>query len=268
MGWCHQAGTPVGPLGRNRAFGETGSGDGLDWRVRGGSRRGRGRTQPWLTGNGQVLRVAWYRFRATFGRRSAGYLSVILLIGLVGGLSMGALAGARRTDSSFPTYLASTNPSDLDVITGPVPVSQFARVRGVKRVESATFFFNAALLGPNGAPIEISDAHAYAVGSVDGLYFNQDRVTVVQGRMANPRRADEAVLTSEAARLLGLRVGETVPVGLYTDAEESSPGFGTPAVRPKRRIDAAVVGIVVPNTAVVEDDAERSISGVVLLTPG
>ena len=63
----------------------------------------------------QVLRVAWYRFRATFGRRWGGYLAIVVLVGLVGGLAMGAIAGARRTQSSYPTFLASTNPSDLTV---------------------------------------------------------------------------------------------------------------------------------------------------------
>ena len=40
---------------------------------------------------GQALAFAWYRFRATFGRRWGGLLSVVLLTGLVGGLSMGAI---------------------------------------------------------------------------------------------------------------------------------------------------------------------------------
>ena len=74
--------------------------------------------------NGQVLRVAWYRFRATFGRRRGGYLGLVLLVGLLGGLAMGALAGARRTQSSYPRFLKSTNPSALNVsifTSGPAP---------------------------------------------------------------------------------------------------------------------------------------------------
>ena len=35
-----------------------------------------------------VLGTAWYRFRATFSQRWGAYLSVILLIGLVGGVAM------------------------------------------------------------------------------------------------------------------------------------------------------------------------------------
>ena len=65
-----------------------------------------------------ALRVAGYRFRVTFGDRWGGYLALVLLIGLVGGLALGAVAAARRTQAAFPAYLASTNPSDLTVLTG------------------------------------------------------------------------------------------------------------------------------------------------------
>ena len=65
----------------------------------------------------QVFRVASYRFRVTFRGRWGGLLVLVLLVGLVGGLAMGSLAAARRTQSSFPAYLASTNPSDLGLAT-------------------------------------------------------------------------------------------------------------------------------------------------------
>lgn len=193
---------------------------------------------------------------------------MVVLIGLVGGLAMGAVAAARRTQSSFPAFLASTNPSDMSVFTGPVPVKVLARLPHVKRVESADVL-NAAQLGPNGAPVSHggSAGQVFSVGSVDGLFFNQDRVTVVDGRMANPRLAGQAVVTEEAAHLLGLHVGETVPVGFYTSAQMSSPGSGTAAVQPRARIDIKIVGLVVLNSAVVQDDAERSISALVILTP-
>jgi hypothetical protein len=61
------------------------------------------------------MRVAWYRFPATFGRRRNGYLAIVLLIGLTGGVAMGSVAAARRTQASFATFLASTNPSDLSL---------------------------------------------------------------------------------------------------------------------------------------------------------
>jgi hypothetical protein len=60
----------------------------------------------------QSFRVAWYRYRATFARQLTGYLTVVLLIGLIGGIAVATVAGARRTQSSYPTFLADTNPSD------------------------------------------------------------------------------------------------------------------------------------------------------------
>jgi hypothetical protein len=94
----------------------------------------------------QVFRVAWYRFRATLGHRWRGYLSVALLIGLTGGVAMASIAAGRRTQSSYPTFLASTNPSDLTVSIGsngsgtpvydPAVTATIARLPGVQRVES------------------------------------------------------------------------------------------------------------------------------------
>ena len=64
-----------------------------------------------------MLTVAWYRFRTTFRRRWGGYLAIALLIGLVGGIAMGSIVAARRTQSSYPAFLASTNASDLTMST-------------------------------------------------------------------------------------------------------------------------------------------------------
>ncbi len=85
--------------------------------------------------------------------------------------------------------------------------------------------------------------------------------------MADPNRADEAMVTAEAAQLLGLHVGQTVSVGFYTNAQTSLPGFGTADVQPTRRADLRVMGIVVSNSDVVQDDAQKSISALVLVTP-
>ena len=60
--------------------------------------------------------TAGYRFVATWRRRRGGYVALVLLIGLVGGLASGSIAAARRTASSFSAFLVSTNPSDLTIV--------------------------------------------------------------------------------------------------------------------------------------------------------
>jgi hypothetical protein len=41
--------------------------------------------------------VGWYRFRRTLPRVWSGYLAIVLVIGLIGGLAMASIAAARRT---------------------------------------------------------------------------------------------------------------------------------------------------------------------------
>ena len=226
----------------------------------------------------QVLRVAWYRFRATLGRRWGGYLSLALLVGLLGGVALASAAAARRTESSFPVFLASTNPSDLIVQYNTAGQVSYARLppfaasvghlRDVRRVESA-FEPITSFLSPGGAPADSSLLNNFRVevlASVDGLYFTQDRVAVTQGHMADPRRPDQFMLNTEAARMLGLHLGETVPLGFYTSAQSESPGFGTARVRPVFTVRARLTGLVDFNSEIVQDDIDRQ-QGLLLLTP-
>ncbi len=56
--------------------------------------------------------MAGYRVRATFRRRRASYLALVVPVGLIGGLG---LAAARRTQASFSPLLGSTNPSNVSI---------------------------------------------------------------------------------------------------------------------------------------------------------
>ena len=186
---------------------------------------------------------------------------------------MGSIAGARRTQSSYPTFLASTNPSDMNVAVfspnggpGPNLTAKIAHLAGVKRVR--------VVLGPTVVPLAKNGAPELNVlsylepgGSIDGDFSKQDRLTVVAGRSADPSRADEMVMDRRAAQVLDVRVGQVVPFGFYTDAQTNAPGFGTPTMRPRLRFDVKVVGIVVPNNEVVEDDIDR-VYGLADVDPG
>ena len=175
----------------------------------------------------EVLRIAWYRFRSTLRRRWRGYVSVVLLIGLLGGVAMASIAGGRRTQSSYPTFFTSTNPSNLTISafatngdsTGTAKLtSEFAHLADVQRVRT--------LLAPtieplatNGAPRLTASNNLLSAGSLDGLLLNQDRVTVVEGRRPDRNRADEVMMTANAAQQLGVHLGQVVPLGFYTHAQ-------------------------------------------------
>ena len=164
---------------------------------------------------------------------------MILLVGLLGGAAMAAVAAARRTQSSFPAFTAASNPSDLIVVTGayspadgltlgydPGSVATIARLPHVSRVASlAEFSRNVLQLGPDGTPSIVGATQTDFAGSVNGEYFTQDRVTVTQGRMADPGRTDEFVMNAQAASTDGLHVGDVISLGFYTNAEPTCPAL-------------------------------------------
>jgi hypothetical protein len=223
--------------------------------------------------------MAWYRFRATFARRWGSYLALVLVIGLVGGLGMGAIAAARRTQSSFSTFLASTNPPDLTVTIYGANANgnadnpnyssrlthEIARLPLVRAVHVGVLL-TAAPLDRSGAPRIDSTALAYPVASVDGLFFTQDRVAVTQGRMADPDRPHEIMMTALAAHQLGFHLGQIIPYGIYSQQQQELPGFGTSAVRPIISFGAELVGFASLSSEIVEDDIDQ-VPTFIILTP-
>ncbi len=67
-----------------------------------------------------AVSFAGYRFRTTFRSDLSYYVTVILLVGALGGLSMGAIAAARSTESSFSDYVAASHIPNLFVLDGVI----------------------------------------------------------------------------------------------------------------------------------------------------
>ena len=103
-----------------------------------------------MTVTNDAFRVASYRARATLHQRWVGYLALVVLTGVLGGVAMGSVAAARRTQSSYPVYLASTNPSQEQFFTEFAPITRtgysasldaaIAKLRYVKRSEEVIGF--------------------------------------------------------------------------------------------------------------------------------
>lgn len=204
-----------------------------------------------------AVHTAWYRSVVCWKRQRASYVVLVLLVGLVGGVALGSLAAARRTASSFSTFLAASNPSDLLIEPaggqglGQPHLAQrlVDTVRAypeVTRVESYKVL-NASLVNAGRIESRSFDSNVVLVGSVNGLLFNQDRFAVTSGRMADPARADEGMVTQSAAATMGLHLGQIVPVAL-----SSASGSG-----PVRRIGLKIVGIGLLNREVVQDEIAK-----------
>jgi hypothetical protein len=201
--------------------------------------------------------------------RWGDYAVLVLLIGLIGGIAMGSVQAGRRTQSSYPSFLARTNASDLTLSTygvggpgavaatnySPKTAAAIAHLPEVKRVESWVGVF-AVPLERDGAP-DFALSNEVNIAGSKGLYFDEDRVTALQGHIPNPSRVNEFMTTALGASLLGAHVGQVVPIGMYTLQQADMPGFGTPRVRPALRVDMTLTGIVEFNNQVIEDDTDR-----------
>ena len=204
-------------------------------------------------------RVGWFWIRVGFRRRWANYLTIVVLVGAIGGLAIGSVAAARRTQSSYNEFLASTNPSDLTVtLYAPNIAGELAKLPHVKKVAVSSYSVNAFPADKNGKPTipyAMEDGDVTPAGSLTGEYFSVDKVAVVDGRMANPRRADEFMVDVKAARLMGWHVGEMIPFDVYTDAQVDESNFMKK--KPTVTIRMHLVGLIVPNSAVLLDETDR-----------
>ena len=220
-----------------------------------------------------AARLAWYRFRATLRHRLGGYVALAVLVGLVGGIAMASMTAARRTDSSYPDYLASTNPSGLIIQpnSNGAPgetaaqayrlyqslLTELRHLPHVQGLATADAYY-AATLTPHGGYGTVLFTQVQLVASSDGMFASQDRLTIVQGRKAV--RPDEVVATSRAAATLHLHVGSRLPVGIWAP----SPRGGLPPFY--RKLDLTVTGIGVVSTQVVQDDIDSERTGFLIGT--
>jgi len=231
----------------------------------------------------QSLRVAWFRFRASFRRRWSGYFNVAILIGLVGGLALASVAGARRTESSFPAYVASTNPSTIGLIStyddpglgvnngyNPRLSERIAHLPYVRRSTTTIIFDGniniSAIIGLH-SHVLAGESPATFVGSLNGEFSSVDRVTLVNGRLANPRSMNEAVMNLQAAKEMGLHVGSIIQIPFYTDAQTKNVSSYSNLPKPFRLVNVKMVGEIIPLGGVVESDIDTLGSAEVIFSP-
>jgi hypothetical protein len=166
-------------------------------------------------------------------------LVVALICGLLGTVALGALAGARRTDTACGRCLRAINSSDVFVnVPGPVlPV-----IRQVERLPGVAS--GAARVGLNANAVvngRVNDAFLTngLTGSLDGDGFGQDRMTVLAGRLPRPGATGEIALTAGQAWFFHTGVGGHVTYEFYRQ------NLKTNASAPAGRSTFLVTGIVV-----------------------
>jgi hypothetical protein len=205
-----------------------------------------------------------YWWRATVRRSWRQSLVLALLTGLLGAVALGAMAGARRTDTAYGRYLAASRISDAlvdvpGILPGtPVlrPISQISSLPGVVS--------HVAYIGVYAYPVvhghvDPSFATNGVDASLDGEWFTQDRATVLAGRLPRLGSASEIVLTPLIARLFRTGVG-----GHVTYAYHRVNADGEPAGRQFTHTYRVAAIVEVPPALVDESDQQEG----AILPPG
>jgi len=181
---------------------------------------------------------AWLRLELARRWRSLAVLT--LLIAVASGTVMAAVAGARRGASALERLQERTLPATAAVYTNS-PNFDWAKIRELPEVEALTTFvidytfsFEGYSEGVGGFP----PADAETLSSIE-------KPVVFEGRMFDPARADEVVVTRVFAAHHHKNVGDAVVLNLPTPqelAEQSGSGPGGSFTGPHLRM--SIVGVV------------------------
>ena len=184
-----------------------------------------------------VLRLAAHELRA----RWLGWAVLALLVGFAGGVVLTAAAGARRTDSAYPRYLAAYRASD--VLVGPARSGLGGYDYALAGLPGVTAI--APIVGLQALPVAPGgklDGAATVAAPRDGRFGHTLEIPkMLAGRQPDPGRPGEVMVDQIAAQDLHLRVGSRLELGAVAGADLSHI----------RRLSERVTGIMVDRGSIV-----------------
>ena len=205
----------------------------------------------------------WLSLRADLRLRWRPLASLVLVLGLMGGVVLAAAAGARRTDTAYPRLLQWASAAQLDILpyaNGPVPgyFSAVARLPQVAAMSTAVQY-NMVLPVRRGLPL----TPVQAFSSPDrALGVSADRVKILQGRMFSPRAAGQAVIDPQLAAMEHLRPGGI----LHLLGIRDNPKTGNPDLQLAAPLSFRVRAVAAFDNQIVPDTRTNS-EPVALLSP-
>jgi putative ABC transport system permease protein len=196
------------------------------------------------------------RTRAELRTRWHAWLALSLAMGVAGGVVLALAAGSRRTDSAYPRLVAAERPPQVNsvalqgigergVTLDPAHVARLPQVAEVARYRDFLVFDGRTAAG---AAIRNPD-YVQARASLDPAGSSWlTRTKLLSGRLADPARADEAVVDFPMAERFGIGVGDTVELRFVRRGEEAVWSSGrTAPPSAGRTLRLRVVGISAPS---------------------
>jgi hypothetical protein len=198
-----------------------------------------------------MMRAVWLRVRAGLRQDWRSPLVLALITGLMGALVLVSLAGARRTDTAVPRFLAWSGPTEGQVAGVPfATLGRIGRLPGVAYSERGALMLMAA--SPAGRPDSGRPGQVTTWALID--HPPQDRAIIVAGRPPRPSRVDEVMINETAARILGAHVGSVIQLRGFRP-DQLMPVLNNQALRP----DVTVPDVRV--TTIIRTPSDLSDSG-------
>jgi hypothetical protein len=182
--------------------------------------------------------VTWVRLELR--RRARSLVVLALLVALATATVMTAVAGARRGSTAVERLLERTRPATVAVLPND-PAFDWGRVAELPGVEALARFPISAF-GVDDLPPYTATDFVYQDATI---MESVERPVVLEGRLADPARDDEVVVTSNYEGGYGKRVGDTVTLQLLTPEQIDEAAFGAAYPDPEGpEIEAEIVGVV------------------------
>ncbi|MBO0809256.1 MAG: hypothetical protein J2P32_13250, partial [Actinobacteria bacterium] len=180
--------------------------------------------------------LAWSRLELRRRWRSLGLLA--LLVAVSTATVLAAAAGARRGETAYARLWARSLPATVTVLPNQ-PGFDWAKVRALPEVAALTTFAvtGAAVAGLPAAQVALPPADGQVMRTIE-------RPRLLHGRLFDPRRADEVVVTPLFQRNFGKSAGSTLVLRLPAPAQ-SVAGYDGSAGPPRGpAVRVRIVGVV------------------------
>jgi hypothetical protein len=197
--------------------------------------------------------------RAQLRHRWQSWLSMAILVSVVGGVVLATVAASRRTQAAFPSFVTHHG-FDVEVYSlSPLP--QLAHTANVERMTEMKGPDNGQPSCPCTHPINSSNFSVVIMASKGAQPFK-----LVSGRLPDPSKPNEVLASFTLQKDAGLRLGTTVTVPFYTPAQAFASNNATGAP-PKPDGPTAALRVVGFEASEVEFPSGSSPSYFLYATP-
>jgi FtsX-like permease family len=184
------------------------------------------------------MRITLTWLRLDLRRRWRSLLVLALLVALATATVLAAVAGARRGQSAFGRLWARTLPATVGVLPNQ-PGFDWAKIRALPEVSALSTFpvtFGFALGCCSGASTGFPPADSEITRTIE-------RPVMLAGRLFNPRRVDEVVVTPKFVASYGKGVGDTLSLHLASPQQVNVGYDGSTGPPRGPIIRARIVGV-------------------------